>query len=352
MDLDDVQSLRGADPDGMWQRIVDLPAQLRDSWQLVSGFTLPADYADLDNVVILGMGGSAIGGDLARTLVAAEARVPIEVVRDYAIPAYVNHRTLVITSSYSGNTEETLAAFTLARVAGAKVVALTTGGEVFARCQEHGLPVFKFAYASQPRAALGYSLAPLLGVLRKAGVVGDQAGAIAEAAAVLDAQRAVIGPDAPESRNQAKHLARAVHGRLPVVYGAGLTAEVARRWKGQFNENGKSYAAYDVLPELDHNTVVGYEFPATLPEALVAIFLQPKQLHPRVTVRFQATQELLGRRGIPFHIVKSEGEGALAQMLSALYVGDWTSYYLAMLNEVDPTPVKAIDFLKEQIAKA
>jgi glucose/mannose-6-phosphate isomerase len=351
IDLDNIQSLRQQDPQRMLDRISELPDQLRDSWRAVAGFSLPSDYTAVDNVIIMGMGGSAIGGDLVRTLVAGEARAPIEIVRDYNIPAYVGPRTLAIASSYSGNTEESLSGFAQALAKGAKVLAATTGGELLARCREHGLPVFQFAYNSQPRAALGHSLVPLLGILGKAGIIGDKADDVAEAAGLLDSLKARLGPTSPTATNPAKLLAQDLRGRLPVVYGAGLTAEVARRWKGQFNENAKAFAAFDAFPELNHNSVVGYEFPESLSESIRVIFLTPKQVHPRVAARFSVTQELLRRRGVKFHTVESEGEGALAQVMSAVYVGDWTSYYLAALNGIDPTPVKAIDFLKEQIAK-
>ncbi|MHB1005786.1 MAG: bifunctional phosphoglucose/phosphomannose isomerase [Chloroflexota bacterium] len=351
-DLDDVQGMRRQDPQGMLDRIAELPSQLRSAWQGLSGLALPPEYAEVDNVVVMGMGGSAIGGDLVRTLVSDEARVPIEVVRDYDLPAYVGARSLVVASSYSGGTEETLSGLALARQRGAKIVGVTTGGEVLRQCREHNLPVLAFTYTSQPRAALGHSLVPLLGILQKAGIVGDKAAAVQEAVSVLEGLRRRLGEDVPVERNQAKQLALALRGHLPVVYGAGLSAEVARRWKGQFNENAKNFAAYDALPELNHNTVVGYEYPANLADLIRVFFLLAKATHGRVAVRARVTQEILAQRGIKFHVVESEGEGRLAQMLSLVYVGDYASYYLAHLNGVDPTPIPVIDYLKQQLAKA
>jgi len=351
IDLDNVQEMRRHDPEGMLDRIAELPDQLRDSWRGVANLALPSGYAEVDNVVVLGMGGSAIGGDLVRTLVQDETNVPIEVVRDYDPPAFVGPRTLAIASSYSGNTEETLTAYAAARSRGAKVAVVTTGGQLLAQAQADGLPVVQFSYKSQPRAALGHSLVPLLGILKAARLIGDKGEQIEEAARVLEGQRGRLNEQAPAARNPAKQLAVDLHGRLPVVYGGGLTAEVARRWKGQFNENSKAWASYDVFSELNHNTVVGYEFPTNLPDMIRVILLASDYMHPRVKARFRVTQEILRQRGITFHVVEAEGKSALAQMMSSVYVGDYASYYLAQLNSTDPNPVRVIDFFKSELAK-
>ncbi len=352
IDLDNVAEMRKLDPAGMLDRIAELPAQLRDAWRNASGLSLPAAYAEVDNVVIMGLGGSAIGGDLVRSLVAGEARVPVEVVRDYDLPAFVGARTLAIAASYSGNTEETLAAYAAARARGAKLAVTTTGGRLLELARADGVPAVQFAYKAQPRAALGHSLVPLLVILEKAGLIGDKGGDVEEAARVLERVRAENNEQVPSERNRAKQIARDLVGRLPVIYGGGLTAEVARRWKGQCNENAKHWAAFDVFPELNHNTVVGYEFPVNLPASVRVIFLDNEYLHPRVKVRYRVTQEILRQRGIIYHVVRTEGSGPLAQMLEAVYFGDYVSYYLAMLNGVDPSPVKVIDFLKGELAKA
>ncbi|MCL4466628.1 MAG: bifunctional phosphoglucose/phosphomannose isomerase [Chloroflexi bacterium] len=351
-DLDNVVEIRKQDPEGMLERIGELPEQLRSAWRAVSGLTLPGGYATMDNVVVLGMGGSAIGGDLVRTLLAGELRVPLEVVRDYELPAFVGPRTLAIASSYSGNTEETLTGFRGARERGAQVVVLTTDGQLLKQAQSEGVPTVVFSYKAQPRAALGHSLVPLLGILRAAGLVGDKGADIEEAASVLEGLRGRLNEKAPTARNPAKQLARELYEHLPIVYGGGLTAEVARRWKGQFNENGKAWATYDVLPELNHNTVVGYEHPASMVEVVRIVFLATDYCHPRIKARFAVTQEILRRRGATFFIVQAEGRSALAQLMSSVYYGDYTSYYLALIYGADPSPVKVIDFLKAELAKA
>ena len=350
-DLDNLAAMKRLDPACMGERIAELPDQLRDSWLAVANLALPRGYAEVDNVVVLGMGGSAIGGDLVRTLVAGELRVPMEVVREYELPAFVGKRTLAIASSYSGNTEETLSAYRAAMERGARVAVLTTNGQLLSNAERDGLPVVRFSYKAQPRAALGHSLVPLLGILKAAGLIGDVGDQIAEATAVLESQRSRMNEKRPTAENPAKQLARDLRGHLPFIYGGGLTAEVARRWKGQFNENSKAWAAFDVLPELNHNSVVGYQWPAHMAQTIRVIFLASDYAHPRVRARFGVTQEILRRQGVKFHIVNAEGRSRLAQMMSSIYYGDYTSYYLALLYDADPSPVAVIDFLKAELAK-
>lgn len=350
-DLENLAAMRRLDPEGMLDRIAELPIQLRDSWQAVANLTLPRGYAEVDNVVVLGMGGSAIGGDLVRTLTAGELRVPMEVVREYELPAFVGPRTLAIASSYSGNTEETLTAYRAALERGARVVVVTTNGQILSGAEREGLPIVRFSYKAQPRAALGHSLVPLLGILKAAGLIGDVGDQIAETVSLLEDLRSRLDEKRPASENRAKQLALDLRGHLPFIYGSGLTAEVARRWKGQFNENGKAWAGFDILPELNHNSVVGYQWPSSVADVIRVIFLANDYVHPRVKARFGVTQEILRRQGVRFHVVEAEGRSKLAQMMSAVYYGDYTSYYLALLYDTDPSPVKVIDFLKAELAK-
>jgi glucose/mannose-6-phosphate isomerase len=336
----------------MHRRTQELPQQCRDAWQAVQALQLPADYAAVDRVAIAGMGGSAIGGDLARAIVEREARLPIAILRDYDVPGWVDSRTLFIASSYSGNTEETLSAFTQARQRGAKIVAVTTGGKLRAVAEEIGVPAFVFTYRSAPRAALGYSLMAILGVFFKAGLIADMAADVAETVEVLEKLKGEIDFAVPTATNPAKRLAINLHGKLPVVYGAGLLADVARRWKTQINENSKGWMFFEVLPELDHNAVEGYPFPAELAGRVVVLMLTSTLDHPRVTLRQRLTGQILARAGVPVETVAGRGHSALAQVLSTVHFGDYVSIYLAFLYGVDPSPMPAIDFLKAELSKA
>lgn len=351
MNLDAID-FSAADPMDMLARIRELPLQCRQSWAAVSGATLPESCCRALNVAVLGMGGSAIGGDLARSLVSASCRAPITVLRDYDLPAWVDENTLVIASSYSGNTEETLSAFEEATARGSHMVAMTTGGKLQEAAVAAGATVFPVTYVSQPRAALGWSLVPMLGLLQAAGFSPDQSVAVAEAADVMDLLQAEIDATVPEHGNAAKQLARRLQGRIPVVYGSGLLSEVARRWKGQMNENAKNWSFYEVLPELNHNAVLGYEFPADLAARLTVIMLSAPGDHPRNRVRQTVTAELLRRAGVKVEDVSARGQSPLAQILSAIHLGDYVSYYLAILNGVDPSHVNAINYLKDVLSKS
>ena len=350
--LDDPGEMLKMDPDRMMDRILDLPRQCADAWAIAKAVQLPVEYARVDGVVVLGMGGSAIGGDLARTLVIDELAVPLQLVRDYNLPAFVGPNTLVVASSYSGNTEETLSAFQQALDRGCKGLVITAGGSLEQIAKSRSLPLIHFAYNAQPRAALGYSFVLLLGALTVAGLIKDRSSELAEAVLVLEGMRDELGPASPESRNEAKKLARRLHERLPVVYGGGLLSEVARRWKGQINENSKAWSFFEVLPELNHNAVVGYENPSSLASKVHVLFLDSDLNHPRIRLRQKITQDILSQRGVSFETVQSRGRSALAQMLSSIYFGDFASYYLAMLYRSDPTPVKVISFLKGELDKA
>jgi len=350
-DLDNWALFHETDPDDMLGRIAELPQQCRDAWANVQDLELPPEYRRISNVVILGMGGSAIGGDLLRALAEPECALPIMINRDYTVPAFVNAETLVIASSYSGNTEETLAAFEEANKKGAALLAITTDGRLARWARESGVPLLTFDYKSQPRAALGYSLVSLIGIVQKLGFIDDKTADLEEAIAVMKALQKEIRETVPTAENPAKQLAKRLYGHLPVIYGAGFLAEVAHRWKTQFNENSKGWSFFEALPELNHNAVVGYQFPEELAEKVVVVMLTSSLDHPRHKVRFQVTQEILAKQGVSYETVEAQGESPLAQMLSAIFFGDYVSYYLAMLYEVDPTPVKVIDYLKERLAQ-
>ncbi len=352
VNLDDPEVYLRYDPDGMLVHIRALPGQFQQAWQAAGDFSLPGDYSGIDKVVILGMGGSAIGGDLLRGLVSPEARLPIFVCRDYDLPAFVDARTLVVASSYSGNTEETLSAFEQALKTNSKKLVITTGGKLKALAEGLKIPVFHIAYKAQPRAALGFGLLPVLRFLQKLGFLKDKSADVAEMVQVLQGLEGKMNEKAPLSSNPAKQLARRLYGRLPVIYGAGILAEVARRWKAQINENGKAWAFYEVFSELNHNAVVGYQVPPEIAGRVRVLILRSPSLHERMRLRYRLTAELLAQAGVGYEFVDGEGGSPLSQMMSLVLFGDFVSYYLAILYRIDPTPVKAIDYLKERLAKS
>ena len=349
--LDDPEVYRKNDPEGMLARIKELPWQCREAYRAALHFGLPADYSDIDRVVIVGMGGSAIGGDLIRSLAQSESRVPVIIHRDYGMPAFVDDWTLLIASSYSGNTEEVLSAFEPALKTGARKLVMTTGGKLQEMAESGNVPVFSIEYKAQPRAALGFSIMPVLAVLQNLGLLSDKSSDVDETVKILEGLSAKLDEKSPLSSNPAKQLAGRLHGRLPVVYGAGIAAEAAHRWKTQINENSKTWAFYEVFPELNHNATVGFPFPPEVAQKIRVILLPSPLFNERVSLRYEVTTELLEKAGVGYEYVDSEGKSALAQMMSLVLMGDFTSYYLAILYGIDPSPVEVINYLKDKLAK-
>jgi glucose/mannose-6-phosphate isomerase len=352
IDLDSSGVHNKLDPSGMRERIRELPQQCLKAWQQALNFRVPSSYSKVDKIAILGMGGSAIGGDLLSSLNAIDGKVPISVCRDYTLPKFVDAKTLVIASSYSGMTEETLSAFDQALATAAKKLVITTGGKLKAIAEQNKIPVLIIDYKAPPRAALAHSFFPLLGICQNLGIVSDKSTDVAEMAQVLQNLQTTIDENRPLKSNPAKQLATKLHSHLAVIYGAGFVSTAAQRWKTQINENSKAWAFYEIFPELNHNAVVGYEFPADFAERLFVIFLRSPRLHSRTLLRYKLTAEMLSNAKVSHEIIDAKGESALSQMMSLVFFGDWVSYYLALLNETDPYPVKIIDFLKKRLAES
>lgn len=346
MALDAPDLLTRHDPRGFWQLLRRLPEQLIEAWGLAEAAPLPP--GPIRQVAVLGMGGSAIGGDLLRALARDRLPVPVEVVRGYALPAWIGPEALVVAVSYSGDTEETLSAFEAALARGAAPLVLTGGGELGRRARGRGLPLIELPAGFPPRAALAYLFLPLLRVLERVGLALLEPGELAEAAELLGALGDELGPGRPEAENPAKALARWLHDRLPVVYGTdGLSGPCAYRWKTQLEENAKVLAVAGVLPELGHNELTGWAGDP-LAGRCAALFLRDAGDHPRVARRIALTRAIVDRAA-ESREVWSRGRGRLARLLSLVATGDWVSLYLAALRGVDPWPVETIEALKRQL---
>ena len=347
--IESVERIRAADPGNMLDRIKDLQKQVRDAWTIARAAQLPPAHGDVRNITVAGMGGSAIGGDLAAALLAGELKVPMQVHRDYGLPAYVGRDSLVIASSYSGNTEESLSSFEEAQRRGARVLVLTTGGKIAELARAAKYPVITFSYPAQPRAALGYSLGLVLGALTRLGFVRDLSSDID--AALADVAKLEERVHEGARTNDAKKLAIELYGRIIFAYGGGVLGVMARRVKGQWNENAKNWGAFDVLPELNHNGVVGFPHPDIARDALTVLLLRSDRDNPRHKLRFDVTRELLDRASVPHKTLQFSGANMLSEVLQLTLFTDYVSFYVALLNGVDPSPVKSIDYLKERLAK-
>jgi glucose/mannose-6-phosphate isomerase len=350
--LDDVATIARTDRSGMLVAIAGLPAQVRDAWARSRSLDLPGRHSQAKAVAVLGMGGSAIGGDLVAATFADRLRVPLVVVRGYELPAWVGPDTLVVASSHSGATEETLAAVEAAFQRRCPVAVITTGGPLGMVAEKVSLPLLAFPAGGQPRAAVGYSMLLLAGLLERAGVLALTDTEVEAAAAAGDAALVAWGPDVPTHANEAKQLAWALLDRLPVISGSGPLAAVARRWKTQLNENAKTMAVWDEQPEASHNTIVGYPQPETTKDHQLHLFLAGAADHPRNVLRAELAAELLEEARIGFETVRLPGETRLEQVVAGIVLGDLVSAYLAVLYATDPTPVDAIVRLKAALADA
>ncbi len=327
--------------------ILGMPDQLRDALWRVESARLKSHDAP-GGLVVAGMGGSAIGGSLARAALGDRASRPIMLARGYELPAWTTPDTTVLCSSYSGNTEETLALYEAAGALGARRVVATTGGRLADGARADGVPVIPIPGGFQPRAAVAYAFVAALEVAAICGA-GEHLHSEVDVAAVR-AERLVAewGPDASEDCLP-KALARKLHGTIPQIAGAGLTAPVAYRWKTQINENAKTPCFWHELPELDHNELAGWEGASELGR-FSAVFLDDSDLHPRARQRLELTRGLIAGQAAGTHRIESIGETPTERLVSLVLLGDIVSIYLAVLRGVDPTPVAAIEHLKNALA--
>jgi len=349
-DLDDPQVL-SLDRDGMFGWIAELGTQLIRAWHDSEEMEVPQRAPSATSVIIAGMGGSATGGDYFAALCAPVSEIPVTVVRGYSLPNYVSERTLVIVSSYSGNTEESLSCYDDAWKRGAAIAVLTTGGKLAERAAGDSVPVHTITYHAHPRAALAHSLAPLLRIGTMTGICPFDDDRVQLAGELHRSfVTAHLVPPVPLSMNGAKQVAEAIHGRVAFVLGAEHLAPAAARFKNQLAENGKALGAADTLPEADHNLLVGLGTGSAAAKSVSLVTLESPRYNPRTRKRFDVTTGLFEAAGIPVHRLEIAGNSPLQDLLLATAWGYYVSCYLALLNGQDPGPVPQIDLLKAALA--
>ncbi len=346
MNLDDLKHFKELDTLDMLGEIDGLPDQLQTAWQLGQTLVLP-EFPTLTDVVICGMGGSAIGADLLSAYVTAICGVPVVVHRDYGLPAFARGKsTLMIASSHSGNTEETLDSFEMARKQDCSIVAITTGGELAKRATD--LPVWTFEHAGQPRAAVGYSFGLLLALFTRLKLIPDPSRELVSTVAAMKESQGQLRADISATQNPAKREAGQLVGRWVTVFGAGILAPVARRMKTQINEIAKAAANFEFLPEADHNTLAGTEHPEeVMAPHTMNLFLRSPSDHARNRKRIELTRQAFMLDGLNTDFIDARGDSPLAHMWTVILFGDYMSYYLAMAYGVDPTPIPALSDFKE-----
>jgi glucose/mannose-6-phosphate isomerase len=341
--LSNIASIKKIDRSGMLKLIESFPEQCEDAARIGYSFRIPDSYRrKYDNITVTGLGGSAIGADIIRSYIADEARSPVFVNRNYGLPAFVGRNSLVVASSYSGDTEETLSAYAYAKAKHAAIIAVTSGGKLEAAAVKDGYPVITIPGRLPPRAALGYSSIPLLILLAKIGLIG---GKKSELGGAIDNLRRMCRV------NTGKKTALELFGRFPVVYSAQDHLDaVATRWRGQLAENSKTLASSHAFPEASHNEIVGWENPGKLLEKFAVVMLRDRGDNRRVAKRMDIVKAILKSQKTRVLEINSEGNGLLARIFSLVYAGDFVSFYLAILNGCDPTPVERITYLKKKMA--
>lgn len=303
-------------------------------------FTAPAH--PIQNVVLIGLGGSAFGGEIVRNYISNQATVPFDIFRDYVIPAYVSKNTLLLTSSYSGNTEETLASLDEAMPRNPKIVCVSSGGKVIEIAKANGYDHVVLPGGYPPRTAAGFSITQQLYALRHFGIIGDFSADLEEAMQVVEGFA---------DHDAAKSLAYDLKGMIPVLYSGPSFESISIRWRQQIEENGKHIAFHHVIPEMNHNELVGWKNPNDLLARSQVIIIRSNLDHERVQMRMEINKEVISQYAAGIHEVYAKGKSHLAQLFYLLHFGDWVSFYLAEANQEDPSPVKVIDFLKNELAK-
>lgn len=345
MTLDSQDLIKAHDLQGMLDKALSLPEQIEETPQYLQGFIPPG--GEVRNVVILGMGGSRIGGDLIKAQYSQKLEVPFEVYPSYLIPGYVGRESLVIAVSYSGNTEETLTTFEQARAAGARMICISSGGALKEKAAQHGIPFIQIPGGLPPRAALGYIYTATSMALEKSGILENQDLARSETLALLKSLKSKWGPASPSTENPAKHCAEALHDRTVAIFASGaFTAAIAERWRCQLNENAKMVAYSNEFPEMNHNEVVGWTQPGKAYDQFHAVLLRDRDDLARVSQRIDFTKEVLEKRTAVSEFI-AQGESSMARLFFLVYLGDIISVYCALLNGVNPTSIDIIDAMKE-----
>lgn len=348
--LDKPDKMKQVDKSNMLGDLIKTPLYCQDAIERAKQVNVPENVSP-KNIIIVGMGGSAIGGEILKDFLRNELPIPIEVCRDYVLPAYANEDTLVFVNSYSGNTEETLTAFLLAKQRKCTIVAVTSGGLLEKLCEEKKVPYVKIPSGLQPRVAVPYMFFPLPVLLEKMGMLTKIENALREAIAVVEVTCKQNAPSVPIVDNKAKQLATKLVDSIPVIYGFRQYTCIAHRLKAQFNENSKVHSKSNVFPELNHNETVGYEAPDFLNKTQSVILIRDTAEPPELRARIETTTDLVLQRAKNVLEITAQGEKKLAKMMSVLVLGDYVSVYLAILKNVDPTPVKIIDKIKSELAK-
>ncbi|MGB9681729.1 MAG: bifunctional phosphoglucose/phosphomannose isomerase [bacterium] len=343
------------DPSGMYSRIYNFPKQVLEAWEIGERVDVSPLKGSYSNIVVVGMGGSAIGGDIIKSLGYNELSIPLLVIRDYNLPRFVNENTLLIAVSYSGDTEESLTICEEGLERKARVIVIGSGGKLIDLAREKRILSIVIPNGFQPRAALGYTFIPLLSILSRLGFLNINAVDIKNTSGLLEKIREEeLKDDVPKEKNIAKKIADKLYKHLPVIYAPNeYFGVIAYRWKCQINENSKAFSVWNNFPELNHNEIIGWEGRDEILKQNVVILLRDSKEIERIRLRIRYMKDFISSIIEEENIIEvwSRGETLLERFLSLIYIGDFVSFYLAIKRGVDPTPVKSISGLKEFLGR-
>lgn len=354
--LDDEKKLIEKDTGKILETVSVLPKQIEQTWQDVQGVVIPKSYRSVQNIVVNGMGGSGLGAHILFSLYFDQLSVPLRVIHSYTVPAYVGKKTLYVLSSYSGTTEEPVATAKEALKRGAKVVGITTGGDVKNFCLKNNLPCFlvnpTHNPSNQPRMGLGYSIFGILGLLKQCGVIDIEEREVRAVIAHLEQMNKKFSPAIPSARNPAKRIAQELHGSIAVNVAAEFLTGNIHALTNQLNENSKHFAMYFLLSELNHHLMEGLIAPKVARQALRFLFVESALYHSRNKRRFPITKKVIKKNNIEFSSYQAQGKTKLLQSFEVLLFGSYLSYYLAVLNKIkNPSAIPWVDYFKKELKK-
>lgn len=335
------------DPENLFDVLVNTYSQIEYSSAVTVKGILP-DAGKITNVIITGLGGSAISGDLFRNIFSRELKVPVSVNRNYNLSEFARENTLLITSSYSGATEETLSAFDDGLKRGCKIICISTGGELVRRAEQYSFPVFELQKGFQPRYSLGLSFFALVSIFSKMKLLSDKSEFVSAAISLWKE----MGRELSSDNNRALNLAVSLLGSVPVVYGVSdFTDAIAVRIKSQFNENSKIHSFSNAFPELNHNEIIGWETHQSSGLNASVIILNDPEYHPQVHRRITITSDLIRGEGAEVFMVEGQQSTYALRMMEIVYFLDWVTYYFALLRGKDPGEIDYIHLLKKKLAE-
>ena len=339
------------DKDNMYKSIWDFPENIIDAIGISERINLKNEYTNINKIIVAGMGGSAIGGDVVYSLIGDEIKIPYLVIRGYNIPAWVDYSTLVICSSYSGNTEETIEVLKKVKLKGGKVIAITTGGRIGQLCDKYSFDKVIIPSGLQPRAALAFSFIPVLFVLLKLNIISSKFLDWLVSSSKLIKQNRVVYSKSNDN-NPTWLLAKELYNKMPIIYAdSDCLNTVAVRLKGQICENSKILAYNNTFPEMNHNEIVGWEKNSELFKSYYIIWLFDKKMNKRNQARQKIVMDMLDNIGLEQKILEVFGNNFQERFLLLIHYGDWLSYWCAILHKIDPSPVNNINILKNKLSE-